>query len=145
MKFISGKNAGKTLEEVLLKKPDFARWYTEKYGSTAHAKEFVRLAKVFAAKSFVEKCHGCGNLATRASAYQGDSSLMFWCDECDMYSAGANAGKLQEIKTITHALDHIKHTASGNRALSRAIVKRLTEAKGLPKRVSADQATKFFK
>lgn len=145
MKFQTGKHAGQTLEEVLLKKPDFARWYVENYGSTAHATEFVRLSKVFSAKPFVEKCNGCNSTATRASAYRGDDSLMFWCDDCDMYSSGANAGKLQEIKTITNALDHIKYTASGNRALSRAIVKRLAQAKGLPKRIGADHAVKFFK
>lgn len=144
MRFISGKHAGLTLEEVLLKKPDFARWYTRKFADTSHAKEFARLANVFAGKPFTVKCEGCGNTAALASAYRGSESLVFWCNSCDPYSMGANAGKLRVVRTIKDALDHIEVTAEGHRGLSRLVVKALARAKGLPKRVGEKQAVEFF-
>jgi hypothetical protein len=145
MKFVSGKHAGMTLDEVLLKKPDFARWYTRNFPESAHAKEFNRLAHVFATKPFLVKCEGnCGMVATRASAYRDSPDLMFWCDGCDPYSSGANSGKLRVVKTLKDALDHIELTAEGNRSFSRTIVRNLANAKGLPKRVGASHAVAFF-
>jgi hypothetical protein len=41
MRFKSGKRAGKTLEEVLLKEPDFAQWYMANHPDTAIAREFA--------------------------------------------------------------------------------------------------------
>src|SRR4051812_207176 len=101
MEFKSGKHAGKTAEEVLFKSPDWARWNIRNHPEAAHSKEFVRLAKEFNAKPFTAKCDGnCGEVATRASAYSGSPSLMFWCDECNPISSGASSNKLAIVSTL---------------------------------------------
>jgi hypothetical protein len=145
MEFKSGKNAGKTSEEVLLKKPDWARWYTQNYPEAPHSKEFRRLAKVFDEKPFTTKCDGaCGKVATRASAYTCSPSLRFWCDDCSPTSQGASPHKLHVVNTLRDVMSHIEWSADGYRAWKRDIVRQLAEAKGLPKRVGKKQALAFF-
>ena len=144
MEFKSGKRQGKTTEEVLLKEPDFAEMCIAEYPDAPHSRAFARLVTRFDEKAYVKKCR-CKKLATRASAYFGSASLMFWCDECDPYAAGAIDGKLRQIETLEEGLDHINWTARGNRALKRSLVRSLAEAKGLPKRVGRLQAMEFFK
>jgi hypothetical protein len=140
MRFKGGKRAGKTYEEVFLKKPDFARWYSRQFADTSAAAEFRELAKRFNAKPFTARCHGCVSIATRASAYRGTPSLNFWCDNCKTTDAGAMGDKLAIVRTIREALDHVDYTASGKRVYMRAIVRELAEAKGLPTRVGEKQA-----
>ena len=106
MRFQSGKRAGKTLEEVLLKEPDFAQWYMNNHPDTAISREFGRLMRVFDAKPFMERCHRCGRPATRTSTYQNNPSLMFWCDDCPPHSSGADRMKVQAASTIGQVLEH---------------------------------------
>jgi hypothetical protein len=143
MRFQSGKHAGKTLDEVLLKQPDFAQWYIRKYPDAPAAKEFDRLMRKFDAKPFTKKCR-CGKPATGASTYQNSPSLMFWCDECPPHSSGAERGKVAAVTSIRGVLGHIDWTADGYRAWKRDIVRKLAEGKGLPKRVGEQQALAFF-
>ncbi len=77
MRFKSGKDAGKTYEEVFLKKPDLARWYARELADTPSTAEFRELPKKLNEKPFTARCHGCLNIATRASAYRGMPSLYF--------------------------------------------------------------------
>jgi hypothetical protein len=144
MRFKTGKHAGKTYEEVFLKKPDYARWYSGKFRDTPAAREFQELAKKFNGKPFTTRCHGCVDIATRASAYRGTPSLYFWCDNCKETDAGAVGDKLTIVRTIKEALDHVDYTASGKRVYMRTIVRELAEAKGLPTRIGEKQALGFF-
>jgi hypothetical protein len=98
----------------------------------------------FDAKPFTEKCHSCGKLATRASTYRNNPSLMFWCDECPPHSSGAEKEKVQAVTSIREVLQHIDWTADGHRAWKRKIVRELAEGKGLPKKVGEKQALAFF-
>jgi hypothetical protein len=145
MRFQSGTYPGKTTEEVLLKFPDWAHWVANKNPDAKHSKAFLALAKKFKEKPFVVPCDGkCGELATRGTAYAGSPSLMFWCDDCSPTQSGASGSKLTEVRTIGDVLRHIRHTANGHRGFSRAIVRELAEAKGLPTRVGEKQALAFF-
>jgi hypothetical protein len=144
MRFQTGKRAGKTLEEVLLKEPDFAQWYMGNHPETAAAKEFRRLMRLLDAKSFTEDCHSCGEPATRVSTYRGSPTLMFICDRCAPHSSGAESAKVGSAKTIGEVLRHIDGTADGHRAWKKQIVRELAEGKGLPKRVGEKQALAFF-
>jgi hypothetical protein len=144
MEFKSGKHAGKTTEEVLLKEPDFAQWYISKFPDAKHSKDLKRLIKEFDARPFTKECAGCGGAATRASAYRGSPSLMFWCAECNPYSSGAGSGRLRMVSTVGDVLEHIDLTANGSRPYKRRIVRELAEGKGLPKRVGKKQAADFF-
>jgi hypothetical protein len=47
MRFNSGRHEGKTTEEVLLKRPDFAQWTIERYPESPHGQAFIRLTQEF--------------------------------------------------------------------------------------------------
>ena len=108
MRLQSGKNAGKITEELLLKQPDWAQWMVENHPDSVVSKSFRLLAKTFNARTFTEECAECGEAATRATAYRntGDG-LMFWCDDCNPYGAGAAQDTLTTIKTFGDALRHV--------------------------------------
>src|ERR1700733_9037227 len=97
MRFKSGKYEGKTYEEVLLKFPDFAQFMMAKYPDGVVAREFARLMRKFDSKPFIKKCHSCERPATRASTYQNNPSLMFWCEEHPPHSSGAERGKVRAV------------------------------------------------
>lgn len=145
MRLKSGTHKGKTLEEVLLKHPDWARWMVQNHPDTPVGKTLKVLAKQFNAKPFTVECTNCTATATRASVYQNvGHELMFWCDDCDPYGSGAAQGKLTMVKTLKDALDHVEMTCNGRRQDKRAIVKELARGKGLSKRVGEPQALAFF-
>ncbi|MHB0769840.1 hypothetical protein ACYCVF_07495 [Bradyrhizobium sp. 1.29L] len=144
MRFQTGKFAGKTTQEVLLKFPDWARWNVKNFLDVKHSKHFGELAKKFTSKPFVERCEGCNSEASYASAYRGSPSLRFWCDNCSPTQTGAEPAKLSRVKSMRDVLMHIEVTANGNRNWQRQIVRALAEAKGLPKRVGEKQAVAFF-
>src|ERR1700732_1276073 len=139
MRFQTGRYAGKTTEEVLLKFPDWARWNVHEYPGAKHSKHFRELAKKFTSKPFVEPCEGCKGGVTRASAYRASPELRFWCDDCNPSQTGAEQAKLTTVRSMGDALRHIEETADGNRNWKRQIVRALAEAKGLPKRVGEKQ------
>jgi hypothetical protein len=143
MRFKSGNHEGETTEEVLLKHPDFAQWTIQRYPESPHGRAFIRLTQEFDDKPFTEDCREeCGRKATRATACRDSSGLYFWCDECDPFSTGAR--QVAVIYTLSELLRHVDSNADGNRALKRRIVRRLAEAKGLPKRVGEEAALDFF-
>jgi hypothetical protein len=140
MRFKSGKHDGKTYEEVLLKQPDFAQWYMQKYPDTGVSKEFKRLISKFGAKPFTVKCYLCKNLASRASTYSNNPDLMFFCDDHEPHQSGASKAKVQAVTRLEEVLQHIDWTADGHRGWKRRIVRGLAEGKGLPKRLGEKQA-----
>jgi hypothetical protein len=144
MLFQTGKNKGKTSQEVFLKTPDFAQWMMSEYPDSAASKAFHAHQVTLDAKPLVKPCYQCKKPATRATAYQGSPDLMFWCDDCDPYGAGAIKGKLSVVTTFADAMRHIDYTANGNRTWKRAIQKQLAQAKGLPTRVGVQVAVAFL-
>jgi hypothetical protein len=56
MRFQTGKYAGKTVEEVLLKAPDFAEWLILEHPENPHANDFKRLIRVLDQKRFTVRC-----------------------------------------------------------------------------------------
>lgn len=142
MEFKSGKFAGKNTEEVLLKRPDFAQWSISRYPDAPYVKEFRRLIEQFNAKPFTARCRGCKRRATRASAYWGNPSLMFWCDRC--HPDGGRSGKIRMIERFEDALEHVDRTADSNRQAKKLVVRALAKGKGLPLRVARKQAVAFF-
>ena len=142
----SGKHQGKTNEEILLKEPDYARWYMRELPESRAGREFRRLEKAFDAKPFVEKCAGnCGHKAKRVSAYWGSPLLMFWCDKCDPRGNGAEPGKLRyPINTWRAVLEHIDFTAGGSKVWKRGIVRNLARGKGLKKPLGMKKLDAFF-
>jgi len=142
-----GKHAGKTTQFVFLKTPDFALWAREQdaRGKLAQAvTAFGRHEAALNAKAFVTRCRGCQAPATRGSYYNGTTDGLWWCDDCDPYSLGALDGKLSIVRTFNHAMQHVQWTCSAPRQAYREIVKDLSQAKGAPKRLGAEQAAAFL-
>jgi hypothetical protein len=145
MRIKTGKKAGKTTQELLLKEPDWAQWMAENHPDSIVSKDFRDLRQTFDGKEFTAECAGCGDTATRATAYRKTGrNIMFWCGDCNPYGSGAVQGTLTVIKTFNDALRHVDSTCNGVRSEKRAIIRGLAEGKGLPRRVGEAQATAFF-
>lgn len=139
----TGRHPNQYTQYVLLRFADDASFIMKKYGDSALGAEYKRHVKTFNAKPFVAPCCGCKDTSTRASAYRGDSGLMFWCDDCDPYSRGAVAGRLAIIQTFGEAISHVAY--SNARDDERKIIRALAEGKGCPKRLTQAAAINFLK
>ena len=146
-----GKNAGTSVEKLVLKDPKYVHWMLKQ----ADAKGGLKLAqahaakciKRFDAKPFVKTCSGqnCHATATRCTVYSNNvSDPYWWCDTCDPYQSGANRGKLQVLKTYAEAYHHVQLYCSDRVSDHKDIVLAMAKAKGLPARVGDAQALQFF-
>jgi hypothetical protein len=143
MEFRKGKHEGKSFEVVFLKDPTFAH-YLSINGQPGIAKEFQKLIKRFDEKPMTVTCANCANTATRATGYGGGTGLklFFYCENCDDPWIDEAEGHL--IRTFDDALKFIDDKRNGNKAAKRATIRKLAEAKGLPKKVGEKEALAFF-
>jgi hypothetical protein len=145
MDISSGKHQGKTSQIVALNHPDYVSYYlNSEYHNSKLGQALKHHVAKMDAKPFITECFHCKKPATRATAYQNNPDLMFWCDDCNPYGAGAVTGKLRTIKTYSDAVSHIAFTANGHKGFMKTIIRNLAEAKGLAKRVTVDKAAAFF-
>ena len=144
MPVIYGKYAGKTTEELVLKRPDWAQWMVENYPGSPVSRSIHELVTKLNRRKFTKKCAECGRAATQASAFQNTGSLMFWCDHCNPYGSGARDGTLTVVSTFRAALLHVDMTCDGRRTDKRRIIKEFARGKGLQRRVGAAHAADFF-
>src|SRR5690348_4053546 len=108
-----GKHQGRTVEELVLKEPDYVVWMLMQpnpagaMARTCH--EARRLIGVFDDKPFLGPCSGrdCPRPATRCSVYGQNIQPVCWCDDCDPYSMGASQGRLQIITGYGDAVRHV--------------------------------------
>ena len=140
------------MELLVLKEPRYIQWLLGQQAAQGEMKraqaEARRLIRLFDAKPFLKECFGStppAHLAERCSVYGNVVDAPYWwCNNCNPYQSGADAGKLQVISTYEGALNHVSFFC-GNRSRDyKALIKELAEAKGLPKRVSKAQAATFF-
>lgn len=144
-----GKHTGRSSEEVTLKHASYAKWVLEQVnagsGLMALRKDIDKLIKKFDANPFSKSCHGCSSPATNVTAYWNNDAVLYrWCDSCDPYSAGANAGKLYVLRSVSDAFRHVQLRCGGTNGGYDRIIKALAQSKGLPNRVSASAAKNFF-
>jgi hypothetical protein len=144
MDMATGKHAGKSIEEILVKQPDYALWYMGELPASKAGKELRRLEKLLDARPFATKCQGCSEKAARATGYWGSPTLYFWCTTCNPYMLGASQGKLRVIKTYRECLEHIDLTAGGGKAWRQDVVRQLLEAKGLKTPLTKKKLAAFF-
>jgi len=141
----SGKYEGLATQELVLKQPDWVQFFLRKNVSGKVAGELARHISDFDSKPIVEDCFKCDNTATRVSAYSGNAlQPMFWCSSCDPYSLAARKGKLSIMTKYSEALRFVDSTCDGRRSDKRALIRRMAEAKGLPKRVGKAAAVAFL-
>jgi hypothetical protein len=151
MQISFGKHSGKLAEEVAVRNGSYVKWVFGQSdagaGLSRLCTELQRLVGKLDAKPIVGKCHGhnCSNQPVRFTAYwNNDSSLFSWCETCDPYSAGALQGKLYEFRSYGDALSHVELRCGGTQAGYDRMARSLAEKKGLPNRVGAAVAKKFF-
>lgn len=144
MQIKSGRHANQTTEYVLLRYGNDANYIMRKHPYGFAGKAYRSLVKRFDAKPFATSCRRCENTATRASAYRGAPSLLFWCDACDPYGEGANPGMLVVIRSYIQAISHIDESCDGYREWKNDIIRSLAEAKGCPRRLTQKAAVEFF-
>lgn len=144
-----GKHAGKSVELLILKFPDYVHWLlkTSVSGPLLIVKTHIKtLIAKFDAKPLLRDCrgHNCNLKATRATVYGINLTPEWWCANCDPYQLGANPGKLQAVKTYGNALDHVEFYCSSRKSDFQEIIKYLAQAKGLPSRAGEVQCKAFF-
>jgi len=152
MEITFGKHAGKSIELLLLKEPEYIKWMLEQQNATGAMKraqdEAKRLIARFNTKPFIKDCFGkpgAAHKATRCTVYGNNVTVPYWwCDSCNPYQSGANSGKLQAVSTYEEALNHVGFWCSGRSSDYKSLIKDLAQAKGLPARVGEKQAVAFF-
>lgn len=152
MQITFGKHSGKSLELLLFKHPDYIAWMLAQQNASGAMKraqdEAKRLMGRFNSKPFKKQRFGQTgpkHSATRCTVYSNNVTVPhWWCNGCDPYESGANAGKLQVIATYEDALDHVGAWCGGNTADYKSLIKDLAQAKGLPARIGEKQAAAFF-
>lgn len=135
-----GKYQGKPVAWVVLKDPAYIYWmYTKKMNQRSEYEFAFRLIEKFDSMPFVnERCNGScmgKNKVTRLSLYNGRYNLSYWfCDECDLRSAGALAS-LRGVSKISEVLSHPD---------CNQIVAVFAKAKGAPDRKTSSSLKSFF-
>ena len=144
-----GKYAGKSVEFLVLKAPDYVKWVLNSDGITGPLlsvkEEMCKLIEIFDRKPFLRKCTGCKErIAVRASFCDDNPVPWYWCSECEPDPIETRKGRIHFVVTYTQALDHIRNYCGGRKGDLNYLIHFLAEAKGLPKRVGEKQARLFF-
>jgi hypothetical protein len=145
-----GKHAGKSLEYLILRQPDYVMWMLDQKAATdwfADAKRELRtLIASFDQKPMVIECYAdCGNCATRGSVGRGFTLPYWWCDACDPCQLGASPSSLVIIRTYLDVVGYVAMRCGGRRADLRKLIRELAHAKGLPTRAGRDDVVGFFR
>lgn len=143
-----GKHQGRSVDEVVLKDPDYLLWMV-RLPDPSDSMERVcdearRLVGVFNSKPFLKTCAACQASATRISVYPGNVTPMYWCDHCNPYCCGAAPGRLLLLATYQDAVSHILVRTFYTKTEIKQILRRMSRAKGLPDRLGKRQAQEFF-
>ena len=145
MRLRYGRHKGRTTESLLLRAPDYALWMLSVNPASRVSRAFRSLIAVLDAKPFVGSCQRCGRPATRAAAFAQSSRLLLFCDGCTLYPHDPPVGLSSHIRTVDEAVAHVeRHCRRRLRRETRAIVRNLARAKGLPPRVTEEVAEAFF-
>jgi hypothetical protein len=144
-----GKHKGKSAELILLKHASYVDWVLSQADASGNMKSLQRafqcLIRRLDEKPFAYPCDGCKQEATRASFYEGNPDLCYvWCEDCDPYSSGANAGKLTVVRSSEEVVWYVKARVSKYDSDIDDGIRAYAFAKGLPKRVGEAQAAEFF-
>ncbi len=109
-------------------------------------REIKRLIAIFNRKPLLVKCSNpyCDRPATYGSLYRGSPDFLWWCDDCDPYSAGASPDRLVFVRNYAGAVTFVHRTCGNERETMRTIIKALARAKGLGPTITQSEADDFF-
>lgn len=150
MKLGFGKHAGKSVEILIIKEPQYITWMLKQAatGPMVLAQEHAqkKIAQ-FDAKLIVEQCNdkACARLATQCVVYANNVTSPYWvCDSCNPYDLGAPSGKLQALQSFEESCRYVANFCGNRLSDHRTLILELARAKGLPKRVAGKAAINFF-
>jgi hypothetical protein len=145
-----GEYRGRSVEWLVLKRPDYVKWILDQPTPTwplADVKsEVLRLISIFDAKAILKPCgRNCLVSVSGFEAYDGNP-YMLWpvCDMCDPCQNGPAPWKLSVIRTYNDALNFIKQHCDGRGSEYRLAINTIAVAKGFPERSSPARIRKFF-
>jgi hypothetical protein len=145
-----GKHAGKSVEVLVLRHPDYVSWVLGKEDATgelaAVRQEAIRLVRLFDRKPFVKQCQGkgCHERATRCSVRQGSPHAWWWCAGCNPTQFGAWHATLELLEGYGDAINYVQMYCRGRKVTLKVLITSMARAKGAPERVGAAQAMAFF-
>ncbi len=146
-----GKHSGKSVEWLVLNRPDYVKWVLKEptrpgSGLASVKAESLRLISLVDEKPIIKPCHNCSNTATRFTGYQENSYTFYaWCETCDPYRlSGAVEWKLTVIRTYKDVLNFIERRCDGRRGEYRLAINTIAMAKGFPERSSEAGIQKFL-
>ena len=147
------RDAGRTIDEVVLCYPDYIHWWNNNPHSSGFQwlDDYIAAAiDVFDRRLFTNaKCAGkvdgipCTRPVTLATLYKGSCSPAFWCDECDPLQLGASSATLTEVTTYNQAAAHAR-CCDRARTSQRSIIKEFAIAKGLTKPWTKEKMFQFL-
>ncbi len=147
-----GKHMGKSVELLMLKEPSYIKWILEQEsprGAMASVQAYIKhLVLLFDQKPLIEQqCSSktCKKQATQFTVYLDNLLPHWWCNTCDPYQTGANAGKLQSPMRYLQALRHVEVFCNNRKPDYSVMIKAISQGKGLPNRVGEAQAKAFFR
>lgn len=145
MRLQYGRYQGRTAETLLLRAPDYALWVLRHQPDGRLAKHFRALIAALDARPLQTRCQACDGAATRAAAIPERPELYFFCDRCALYPDAAPLGAAQDLRTLADLAAHVERTARRRpTARLRSFVRRMAQAKGLPRRITEPAAEAFF-
>lgn len=93
---------------------------------------------------FTKKCCGCSQPATYCTVHGEKLDLWGWCNVCDPFCYGAFPGKLQFIRSFDDAVHHVRSRCKNRKGDLKCLVRKLGEAKGVPKHLTEGRARRYF-
>ncbi len=146
-----GKYRGKSVEWLVLKRPDYVKWILDQPAPTwplAGVKsEALRLISRFDAKPIVKPCSGsnCSKTAIRFTAYEGDWYYPnAWCETCYPYRDFPASLGPTDIETYKDVLKFVRQRYDVRDGDYRAAIDTIASAKGFPERSSPARLKEFF-
>jgi hypothetical protein len=143
MQIYIGKHKGKSVEQIVLRHPNYIEWLLNESPSGELRKiqqHALVLLQHFDGKTMVRKCQGsdCNRQATRMASYKRSASLSLWCRHCHPYQTGASANTLD----IVESYDDVLAVTQGSTRTR--VITALAEAKGQTGRLNSAKWVSFW-
>src|SRR5260370_32214525 len=145
-----GEYRGRSVEWLVLKRPDYVKWILDRpavAGPLIPVKaEALRLVSTFDAKPILKPCsRNCLVPASGFTAWDGNP-YMLWpvCDMCDPCQKGPAPWKLNVIRTYKDTLNFVKLHCDRLRSDYRLAIETIAQAKGFPEKSSKAAIQRFF-
>jgi hypothetical protein len=146
-----GNHHGKSVESLVLKRPDSIRQLLFELNSQPEQISIIaearRLIRVFDQKPFIRPCmgSGCTNTSTRLCVSSSHMPPTYWCDQCTPTYQGTGLLRPRIIRKYTEAVNFVETCCNSRKVVLRNFIRDVSRAKGLPTYVSEDRAQAFFR